>query len=268
MAERFTVDGPVAAVVRMPNGRVEVARSADGTATASVEPLAPDDAASAQLAAGSVIRLKGDTLEVTVPEARRTQRGGSVLVTLGLPASSRLRATAGALTLSVRDGLDHLDARIGSGSVDVDRTERALVVRAGQVDVSVEHAGSLSVTTGQGALRAGSVGDAAFRAAQGEVELGRTHGAVAVAGAAVSLVVRAAGPGSIRFQAAAGGAEIGVVAGTTVQLDLSSGTGDVRCDLPPDDGSGDGADRLRLRLRSATGDLLVTPAPVDPPADR
>ena len=51
-----------------------------------------------------------------------------------------------------------------------------------------------------------------------------------------------------------------VVEGTTVQLDLQSALGDVRCDLPMEDGAPGGGSDLKVRLVTGLGDLVVARA--------
>jgi hypothetical protein len=243
-----------------------VTRSEAGSATASVIPVDPSHAPSVQAASSAEIRLVGDRLTVFVPDRGRMFRTAEVVVELGLPASSHVAVRGGRVSIHVRNGLEMLHARLGAGAVDVDVVEDTLSVKAGQVDVAVEVAGLVGVVTGQGTLRAGSVGGATFKTGHGEVELGRASGQVLVKGGAVRLVVREAGPGELSFDTGSGSARVAVVPGTTVQLDLTSAVGDVRCDLPmesspPEDGAG-----LRLRLRTGLGDLLVmSAAPVTAP---
>lgn len=265
MEQHFDVGTPLHASVKVLSARVEVRPTTGGTASCSVDPLDPQHEASALLADAAGIHLRGDRLEVTARDAGRAARDGELLVRLGLPPGSRLTVQAGRASIEVRGGLEALDAKLGAGDVDADRVERALTVKAGQVDVTVAEAGKVSVTTGQGSLRAQQVRDADFRAAHGQVDLAATDGHVAVKGAAVDLLVHAARRGAVDFHAAAGGARVGVVEGTAVELDLTSGTGTVRCELPHEPDLRRGDVELKLRLRSATGDVLVTSAAVAEP---
>jgi hypothetical protein len=76
----------------------------------------------------------------------------------------------------------------------------------------------------------------------------------------VQLDLREAGPGELDFNTGSGSATVGVLAGTTVQLDLMSASGDVRCDLPLESSAPAGGAGLRIRLRTGSGDLLVRPS--------
>jgi hypothetical protein len=51
-----------------------------------------------------------------------------------------------------------------------------------------------------------------------------------------------------------------VLEGTSVQLDLQSALGDVRCDLPMEDGAPAGGSDLKVRLVTGIGDVVVARA--------
>jgi hypothetical protein len=258
MEEQLGITGPLDVRVKVPSAHIAVTAAEAGRATADVEPLDPEHAPSVRLASRTAVRLRKDRLDVTVQDAGRGLREGELLVRLALPAGSRLTVHAAKASISVVDGIDSLDASLGAGSVEADLIRKALTVRAAQCDVVIGEAGSTHVTTGQGTLRAERIGDLSFKAAQGEVELGATSGTVRVKGAALSLVVHAAGPGELDYQSAAGDAQVSVVAGTAVHLDLTSAVGRVACDLPHATGATPARESLRLRLRTGTGDVLVT----------
>jgi hypothetical protein len=232
MEEQLGLTGPLDVRVKVPSAHIAVTAADTGHARCAVEPLDPEHEPSVRLASRTAIRLRKDRLDVTVQDAGRGLREGELLVRLALPAGSRLTVHAGKASISVVDGIEALDASIGAGSVEADRVRQALTVRAAQCDVVIGQARTTHITTGQGTLRAEQVGDLTFKAAQGDVELGTTSGVVRVKGAAVRLVVHAAGPGEVDYQGAAGDARVTVVAGTAVQLDLASAVGRIACDLP------------------------------------
>jgi hypothetical protein len=269
MRQDFAVEGPLEADVRLGMGRVDTERSEPGAAWASVEPVDPQHEPSVRLAEQASISLVGDHLRVHLPDSIRMFRKAEVAVTLGLPPRSGLAVKGGAVDVTVTGGLQALAVKIGAGDVDIDEAMSAVAVKAGQTDVRVGSAGAVAVTTGQGSLTAERVGNASFKTGQGSVELGRTDGAVAVKGGQVDLEIREAGPGDVAFTTGSGSATVGISVGTTVELDLLSASGDVRCDLPMESSAPSGGAGLRLKLRTGSGDLLVRPAsgaPVTAPA--
>ncbi len=259
MEQTYMVDGPLEVSVRFGSGHMHVRRADVGTAQVQVRPLDPAHESSVRLAAGAEVHLDGSLLTVSVPDQGRLFRRGEVVIALQLPADSRVAVKAGMAAVAVRDGVHGLDAKIGAGSVDVDRAAE-LNVKAGQVDVVVGRAGSLAVSSGQGTLRAGEVEHAAFKSGAGDVEIGHSTGVVQVKGGAVQLAVRDAASGEVFFHTGSGDARVAVVPGTTVELDLTSGSGDVRCELPVESAAPPGGAGLRLRLRTGSGDLIVTAA--------
>ena len=265
MTQEFMTQGAVEARVRVGSGDVLVVASEEGTARAEVAPLDPAHEPSVRLAASAQISFDGEHLDVSVPEQGRIFRRGEVRVSLALPPSSGVALKGGAVDVSVSTYLSGFEAKLGSGTVRLDGAD-GVAVKGGQVDVELEHAGAVAVSTGQGSLRAGHVGDTAFKTGSGRIELGSTDGNVVVKGGAVDLVVREASAGAIAFTAGSGSARVDVASGTTVELDLTSGSGDVRCELPMESGAPAGGAALHLRLRTGSGDVVVGSAAAAPAA--
>jgi hypothetical protein len=259
MHQDLTVDDAVEAAVRLGSGSVTVRTADPGRAWVTVAATDPSHEPSVRLAEETTVELHGNQLKVDVPDSGRMFRRAAVDVTLGLPPISALAVKGGSVDIRIAGGVQALAAKLGTGDVHVDVAEN-VAVRAGQSDVTVGRAERVAFTTGQGTLRAEQVGETAFKAGHGSVELGRTDGALAVKGGAVQLVVRDAGPGEVDFRTGSGAASIAVRSGTTVELDLMSASGQVRCDLPMEASAPSGGAALRLRLRTGSGDLLVRPA--------
>lgn len=243
MRQDFTVDEAIETEVKLGSGRVDTGIAAPGTAWATVEAVNAKDEQSVRLAAQSSISFEGGRLRVDVPDAGRLFRRAQVAVRLGLPPHSALSVKGGMVDVTVVGGVTALAVKLGTGDVDVDEATAALAVKAGQTNVRVGVAGAVSVSTGQGS-----------------VKLGRTDGAVAVKGGSVDLEIREAGAGDVSFTTGSGSATVAVAAGTTVELDLLSASGDVRCDLSMESSAPSGGAGLRLRLRTGSGDLRVSSA--------
>ncbi|MDT7571515.1 MAG: hypothetical protein QOE05_1689 [Actinomycetota bacterium] len=260
MRQEFAIDRSVEASVKMGSGRIDVQRAEPGSTWASVQAVDPDHEPSVQLAERATITLDGDHLNVDVPESGRVFRRAEIAVTLALPSRSGLSIKGGAIDVTVRGGVEALSVKMGAGDIDVDEATSAMAVKAGQTDVRVGTCANVAVSTGQGSLTAERVGMTAFKTGQGTVKLGRTDGSVAVKGGAVDLDIREAGAGDVAFATGSGSASIGVAAGTTVEMDLVSASGDVRCDLSMDSSAPAGGAGLKLNLRTGSGNLLVAPA--------
>jgi DUF4097 and DUF4098 domain-containing protein YvlB len=260
MEQHFTTDEALEVDVKLGMGRIDAERAQPGSAWASVEPVDPSHEPSVRLAAQASITLDDHRLRVHLPDSGRLFRRAEVAVRLGLPQQSSLAVRAGAVDISVVGGVDELSAKLGAGDVTVDEVAGTVSVKAGQTDVNVGTAEEVAVTTGQGSLTAGVVRHASFKTGQGAVRLGRTHGSVAVKGGSVDLDITEAAGGDVVFTTGSGSATVAVAPGTTVQLDLVSASGDVRCDLPMESAAPPGGAALHLRLRTGSGNLRVAPA--------
>lgn len=260
MRKDFTIDRPVEADVKLGLGRIDTGRADPDTAWAQVEAVDATHEPSVRLAAQATITLDGHRLRVHLPESGRFFRRAEIAVTLGLPAASSLAVKGGAVDVTVVGGVDAAAVKLGTGDVTIDEATAALDVKAGQTDVRVGTAGDVNVTTGQGTLTADRVGNAAFKTGQGSVRLGRTDGSIAVKGGSVDLDVAEARAGSIVFTTGSGSASVAVAPGTTVEMDLLSASGDVRCELAMESSAPPRGAGVRLRLRTGSGDLRVSSA--------
>jgi hypothetical protein len=239
----FTIDGPLEASTTFGCGHLTITTSQDGTASATVGPLDPSDARATALAERASIRLEGRVLHVDAHERGWRQSSARLDVRLALPAGSDVTVAAGQLTFSAEDPLGAINVKVGDMTMDVG------------------DATSIAIMSGRTTLRSGSVGDVSLQAGQATVDLQRTSGKVRVKGAAVDFDLREVGSGDVVVETATGHAEVGVTRGTLVQLDLTSRTGVVRCDIPLEDGAGgESGAALRLKLKSATGSIVVSQA--------
>lgn len=260
MRQDFNTDAALEVDVKLGMGRVDADRADPGQAWATVEAVDPSHAPSVRLAEQASITLDDRRLRVHLPDSGRLFRRAEIAVRLGLPPASTLAVRAGAVDITVAGGLEELSAKLGAGDVTVDEATTSVSVKAGQTDVRVGAAGEVAVATGQGSLTAGAVTHASFKTGQGAVRLGRTTGSVAVKGGSVDLDITDAAGGDVVFTTGSGSATIAVATGTTVQLDLVSASGDVRCDLPMESSAPAGGAALHLRLRTGSGNLRVAPA--------
>ena len=263
-AESFAVSGPIRTSLHLAVGDVTVTTDESGHASATVDPAEPGDRAATALAESATITFEGGELRVVVPDRVLWRSSPATLkVHLTVPTGSSLSAAAGVLTLTSSDRLGAVALKTGVATVDLDHAD-SLSLRGGTADVDLASAGDVSAKCGRADLRLGAVADVFVKVGQGTVEIGSCTGEVVVKGAMVGLDVAAASSGQIRFDAAMGSGTVGVAEGTTVQLDLSSATGDARSELSaPAGGRVDGAD-LSVRMRTTSGDVVVRRAVAEP----
>ena len=257
----FTTEGPLEARLRFHGGTVDVDATGHGPAGATVEALDPGDGRSVEAARAARIDCVGNRLTVDVPGKGKWRGGIQVRITLSLPALSKLTSESGEVQLHSTGELRDLVVRTGSGRVHATEVRDGVDVRAGEATVVV--GGSprrVAFTTGNGQLTAEAAGDVLFKTGHGRATLGSTTGDVLVKGGNVQLDLAAARTGQVLFQAGAGSARVGVVEGTSVQLDLKSGLGDVRCDLTMEDAGPAGGSDLTVKLVTGMGDVVVARA--------
>jgi hypothetical protein len=258
-AQTYDVTEPIQASIRFAIGQVTVTTDDSGRTSASVEPSEPGDRMAQELADRTRISLDGDELLVEVP-GRGVWRGpGSVHIRLTVPSGSSVTVAAGVLTFTSTGRLDEVSIKAGVGTVTVEEATGDVSVRGGSATVDVGSAATVAFKCGRGDLRVDSAQDVYVKTGQGQVDVQASSGKVFVKGAMVSLDVHRASAGEITFEAAMGTARVGAVEGTTVELDLSSATGDARCELAMDGEAPAGA-ALKVSLRTTSGDVVVTRA--------
>jgi DUF4097 and DUF4098 domain-containing protein YvlB len=254
----FPADGPLEVRVRFHSGHLDITSSGTRTAGATVEALDPTDQHSVAIADTAKVELEGNCLTVDVPGKWR--RSSRVRVRLTLPELCTVTSQSGDVVLTATGELGELRVRTGSGKIRAAAVRGAVDVKAGDATVIVGTAASITLGAGRGNLQAQSVGDVTLKTGHGQAELQATSGQVIVKGGGVSLQLHEAASGEVHFEAGSGSAHIGVTPGTAVQIDLTSGRGEVRCDVPLQAIAPAGGTDLHLRVRTGTGDVVVTRA--------
>ncbi|MBS2533708.1 DUF4097 family beta strand repeat protein [Catenulispora sp. NF23] len=257
----------------------------EGT-TVDVVP-ADDTAASVKAAASTTVEFSGGQLEIRTPKDRAPLFGrgsrlspkytgdGTVKVTVRLAAGSTVKGVAGLAQLNGAGRLGECRFTAGSGDIVLGETGPLWVETAlGAVFVEAV-AGSAHVVAAQGKVEIGRAeGTVDVRNTSGATRLGQVCGAVKVAGVnGVVTVDRADSDvevkvtngdirigqvrtGSVRLETTVGAVEVGVRAGTSALLDVSSLVGGVANDLDDADGP-TGTDRVKISARTLHGDVWV-----------
>jgi DUF4097 and DUF4098 domain-containing protein YvlB len=126
--------------------------------------------------------------------------------------------------------------------------------------------GSAAVSTASGDVVIGDLdGDIKFRAASGSLTVKRLHGKVNAQTASGDISVATAVNGGVSVHTASGELVVGVAEGTAAQLDLTTGSGEVRNLLASTDGPADGDQTLVVRARTRSGDVVIQRALQDGP---
>jgi hypothetical protein len=282
----FETPWPVRATVELPFGDARVVATERDSTVVEVRPSDASNDEDVKAAGQTRVELANDRLLVKAPKPRSglsRDRGGSVDVTIELPAGSELQGALGWGDLRCDGPLGDCRIKSGLGLVLLDEVA-GLRVRAGAGDVSVERAaGRTEVTAGSGDIRLGELGaDAVIKNSNGNTSLGSVagdlrvkaaNGDITVGSARAGVVAKSAngdvrigevGRGSVALETNAGEIEVGIREGTAAWLDVRARAGRVRNALDAAEPPDSRADTVELRARTSLGDVIVRRAAAQP----
>jgi DUF4097 and DUF4098 domain-containing protein YvlB len=275
----FATPEPISATIDVVAGDVRI-RAGDGGAT--VVDVRPSDASNDEdrtAAEQTRVELANGELLVKGPKLRSWKRksdGGSIDLTIELPAGSNLHG-AGQLADFDCDGRLG-DCRIKTGLGDVRIDEAAtLNLKSGAGDIAVARATvDAEVTAGSGDVRLGAVdstavvknsnGDTWVGVAGGDVRVNAANGSIAVDQAHAGVHAKSANGdvrvgevmrGSVVLETRLGDVEVGVREGAAAWLDVRSTAGRVHNALDAADAPEPTAETVEVRARTSVGDVVI-----------
>ena len=275
----FETPDPITATVDVVLADVRV--SARDVAATSVD-VQPSDASNEEdVKAAELTRVEyaNGQLLVRAPKLRSwlpCGTGGSIDVTIELPAGSALHASGQMADLHVDGRIGECRIRTGMGRIHVDEAATANL-RAGAGDIVAGRlGGGADLITGAGDIRVGELaGAASVKNSNGATWIGVAHGdvkaksangdiAVDLAEAGVSaktahgdVRVGEAVRGSVALETRIGEVEVGVREGTAAWLDLNATTGRVTNELEAAGAPGEAEDAIEVRARTSMGDIVI-----------
>jgi len=250
----FDLSGPITLQAKIPSGLLSVTAEPRETATVEVEPYENTESAR-EAAERTVVSLEGDTLVIEGED--RWRRRGKIRVSARVPEDTKLKvkiASADA-TLTGRYGDCVVDA--ASGDVALGQVNGWLRAHAASGDIAVERVeGQVAVDTASGDIRIGYAGgEATVQTASGDVVLGHGETSLRVKSASGDVRVDSVHRGDVRVSTASGDVELGVPAGTSVWLDISTAGGTTRSSLRPSEAPASGTPDVNLRVSTPSGDI-------------
>ena len=275
----FETPDPITATIDVVAADVRVTAAGAGTARVDVQPGDPSDPEDVRAAEQTRVGLAGGQLAVKAPKLRSwlpNSTGGSIVVTVEIPAGSTLYGTGQLADFAVTGELGDCRIRAGLGRVRVELA-RTATLRAGVGDVEIEHAtGDVSLITGSGEIRAhrldGSAaiknsngttwigeaaGDVRLRAANGSAVVDRARGDVSAKAARGDLRVEDVASGSVELETHAGDIEVGIREGTAAWLDVTTAAGRLRNELEAAGDPGGQGETVEVRARTSLGDVVI-----------
>jgi DUF4097 and DUF4098 domain-containing protein YvlB len=276
-----TFDTPeaITATIDVVMGDVRI-RAGDGAAT--VVEVQPSDAANdedVKAAERTRVECASGQLSVRAPKLRSwsiRSDGGSIDVTIELPAGSRVDGTAQLAGFDCHGRLGDCRIKTGLGPIQLDQAH-AVSLKTGIGDISVDHAtGQVEVTAGSGDVRlhdldAGAVvknsnGDTWVGVAGGDLRLNAANGNIAVGLARGGVVAKSANGdvrlgevvrGSVVLETRLGDLEVGIREGTAAWLDVRAAAGKVHNALDAAEAPERSAETVQVRARTSAGSVVI-----------
>jgi putative adhesin len=255
----FDTPQPITAVVEIAFGSIRLVASDRVDTVAEVRPRDESRPHDVKAAEQARIDFTNGTLAVTSNRGFSFPRRGAVIVDIALPEGSRLQVSVA--SAQVRADGRYADCKLESASGDFSVESVTGSIKAdtasGVVTVDVIK-GAAAIASASGDATIGDLdGEAKFRAASGSVTVRRLHGNVNAQTASGDVTVGTAVNGSVSVQTSSGAVIVGIAEGTAAQLDLRTGSGEVRNTLAPSDGPADGDETLVVHARTGSGDVAV-----------
>lgn len=255
-ADTFACEGPVELDVRLRRGRLAV--RAVETSAVRVELAAEPEGADPGIVDETRVELVDGRLVVRAP--RGFGRGG-LCITIEAPRGSRLKAHAHHAAVDASGLLGGLVAATGNGTIAAEHVEGPTQVVTGNGSVRLGRvAGPLRARLGSGAVELDTFEGpgASIATGNGDIRLGAVTGDLKLRTGRGGITVGEAGAGTLSLASGNGDLHVGLRAGIAAQLDLKSGSGDVRSELEVSDRPPESHTPLaRIRMRTGSGSALV-----------
>jgi hypothetical protein len=275
----FDTPGPVSATIDVVAGDVRITAGDRDATVVQVRPSDPANAEDLKAAQMTHVDHAREHVVVKAPKLRSwlsRSGGGSIDVTIELPAGSNVFGVADTADFHCDGPLEICRIKTGVGQV---RLERAAIVsvKSGTGDVSVDHAtGPAEVATASGDVRLGEVdgpaviksangdtwigtagGDLRVRTAKGSVSIDRARASIGAKSAYGDVRVGEAAGGAVVLQTHAGDVEVGIPEGTAAYLDVSATAGSIVNELDAADAPDPSAQSVEVRARTSVGDVVI-----------
>lgn len=258
----FPVSGPIGLHVRIAHGAVTV-ETVDDLTEASVQ--IETDKHGVDLLAETLVEMRGPTLVVHAPRqggiwdlplfgGLRSGRGLDVKVVV--PSGSDVKIATFDAPIRIPGRVGDADLAFGSAEAAVRDVDGDLRLRFGSGSAkAVQVRGSVQLRSGSGNAQLGEVhGDLNSGCGSGDLQVRVTHGSVRSRCGSGNARLNEV-HGDVDVVSGSGALEIGLPAGLAVRLDVHTGSGRVRSDLPIEDAPGKAESSITVRARTGSGDV-------------
>jgi Putative adhesin len=276
----FETPNPITAAIDVTVGDVRI-RADDGAhTTVDVRPSDPSSEEDVKVARQTRVECTGGQLLVKAPKLRSWRprsMGGSIDVTIELPAGSELHATGQVTDFGCDGRLGDCRVKTGIGQIRLEQAG-AVSLKTGIGDIVVgQVAGHAEVTAGSGDVRLreldasavikNSNGDTWVGTAGGDARLSAANGGIAVDVARGSVVAKSANGdvrlgqaarGSVVLETSLGDVEVGIPEGTAAWLDVRAAAGRVHNELEAAGAPEPSAETVEVRARTSAGNVMIS----------
>jgi hypothetical protein len=275
----FDTPNPITATVTVVGGDVRIAAGDAGSTTVTIAPTDTSNTEDRKAAEQTRVEYTNGHLLVRAPKLRSWlpgRSGGSVDVTIELPAGSTVHAGAALADFTFGGPLAEARIKTGLGHVQIGRVG-TLEVKTGIGDISVDRVtGHADISSGSGEVRVRELDSGAIiknangstwvGQAGGDLRVSAANGSIAIDAAQASVVAKSANGdvrlgeavrNSVVLETSIGDLEVGIPEGTAAWLDVRSQVGKVHNGLDAAPAPGAAAEKVEVRARTTAGDVVI-----------
>jgi hypothetical protein len=275
----FDTPEPISVAIDLVVGDARITASDRDDTVVEIRPSDGSHEPDVRAAEQTVVEYTAGRLLVKGPKQRGLGlfgKVGSIDVTIGLPAGSRLQGDASVAafrcvgllgecrvkTVAGDIQFDHtgtLDLTTGAGAIAVDRVAGHAEVSTGSGRVRLrEIDGTAVIKNSNGDSWVGEVvGDLRVNAANGDISVDHANAGITASTANGDVRIGEVVRGSASLKTAMGEIEIGIRAGTAARLDVSTQFGSVRNDMDTAEGPEPSDETVEVRARTSYGDIVI-----------
>jgi hypothetical protein len=216
----------------------------------------------------TVVELRGPTLVVVTPRqggifdlalfGGRGNEREAIDVTVTVPSGTALKISTFTADVTVNGRSGSADIASGSSKITLQHIDGDLRLRYGNGTARIERvSGSVEARSGSGHAEFGDIGGSLTSACgSGELTVTAVHGAVRTRAGSGSASLGAI-YGDVDVASGSGALTIGIPTGTRARLDVTTGSGRVKSDLPVDDAPRGKGKPITVRARTGSGDVRL-----------
>jgi DUF4097 and DUF4098 domain-containing protein YvlB len=274
----FDTPEPISATIDLAVGDVRISAGDRGDTVVEVQPsdaANQDDVKAAEL---TRVEYANERLLVEAPKLRSwlSRSGGSIDVTIELPAGSHVHGSLGMGGIHCEGRLGDCRIRTGLGRIRLDRAG-TLNLKTGAGDIIVDRAtGHAEVTAGSGDVRLGELdhsaviknsngdtwvgvagGDLRLNAANGDIAVDLAHAGVAAKSANGDVRLGEVVRGSVVLETKIGDLEVAIREGTAAWLDVNARFGQLHNSLDAAEAPDPSAETVEVRARTCVGEIVI-----------